>query len=67
MKKEKFTERQQIEKWIKEDNLLDDSEEVLNEVFEIAMYYKENHPNVTLMRAYTYAYIVYVNNTIESR
>lgn len=33
MKKEKFTERQQIEKWIKEDNLLDDSEEVLNEVF----------------------------------
>lgn len=64
MKKKKLTERQQVRKWIEEDNLPDDIEETLNEIFRIVVVYKENHPNVTLRQAYVYAYIVYINKKI---
>ena len=64
MKKRKLTERQQVRKWIEEDNLPDDIEETLNEIFRTVIIYKENHPNVTLRQAYAYAYMVYINKKI---
>ena len=62
--KKKLTDRQQVKKWIEEDNLLDNIEEVLNEIFKNVVVYKENQPNATLRQAYSYAYIVYINKTI---
>lgn len=64
MKKKKLTERQQVRKLIEEDNLPDDIEEALSEIFKTVVIYRENHPNVTLKQAYAYAYIVYVNKKI---
>lgn len=64
MKKRKLTERQQVRKWIEEDNLSDDIEEILNEIFKTVVIFKENNPNVTLRQAYSYAHITYINKKI---
>ena len=67
MKKRKLTERQQIREWIVGDSLTDDLEYTLNEIFKMTMDYKKEHPNVPLRQAYSYAYITYMDEIIESR
>lgn len=61
----KPTERQQIQQWIKDSPFVEYSEQAVADVFEIAMGYKENHPDWELENLYAYAFIVYVNKTLE--
>ena len=59
----KLTERQQIQQWLREDYVLDDSESTVSDIFTITMKYMERHPEMTLVQAYAYAYITYMDKT----
>lgn len=59
----KLTERQQIQQWLREDSVLDDSDSTVSDIFTITMKYMESHHEVTLVQAYAYAYITYIDKT----
>lgn len=60
----KLTDRQQMQLWLKESSLLDDSEKTITDVYAIAMKHKESHPDWNVRQLYAYAYIMYVNNVL---
>ena len=59
----KLTERQQIQQWLREDPVLDDSDSTVSDIFTITMKYMESYHETTLVQAYAYAYITYIDKT----
>lgn len=59
----KLTEYQQIQQWIRDDSVLDNSESTISDIFTITMKYMERYPEMTLIQAYAYAYVTYMNKT----
>lgn len=61
----KLTERQQIQIWLKESTILDDSDKTVSDIYSIAMKHKETHSDWNFQQLYAYAYIIYVNNILS--